>query len=99
MYTGITNNLSKRIKAHIEQTAAKFTKTHKPQKLLACWGVGGRGEALRVEKYIKVKSRAKKENYVQNPNQLILDCEKRLSITLIKFSENEIEKINTTLFS
>ena len=100
LYTGITNNLSRRIKAHIQKTAARFTKIHKPQKLLACWGVsGGRSEALKVENYIKTKTRVQKKNYIQDLHLLNLNCEKKLSITLLRFAEGEIEKVNTTLFS
>jgi len=101
MYTGITNNLSKRIQAHIEKkSAAKFTRSFKPERLLACWQVnGGRGEALRVENYIKKMNSSQKKNFVQSPHVLCLDCENDLSIVSIPLSENEIEQVNVSLFS
>jgi putative endonuclease len=100
LYTGITNNLIKRIKAHLKsKSAAKFTKSFRPEKLVACWQIdGGRGLALKVENYIKKMNREQKMNYIQNLHQLSLDCEKDLSIKSIPFSESEIEQVNEQLF-
>jgi predicted GIY-YIG superfamily endonuclease len=102
MYTGITNNLVKRLKAHVSKSksAAKFTKSFKPEKLIACWRIdGGRGQALKVENYIKKMNRVQKEDYAQNLPLLSLDCEKDLSIKSVPFSENDIEQVNVSLFS
>jgi len=101
MYTGITNNLIKRITAHLnKKSAAKFTKSFKPVKLLACWEIaGGRGYALKVENYIKKMTCVQKKNYVQNPSLLWADCENDLAIKPIVFSEEDVERVNEQVFN
>ena len=100
IYTGITNDLIKRMEAHIKyRSAAKFTKSFKPEKILACWNVvGDRGPALRVEYYIKKLNSAQKKSYVEDFNLLCLDCERDLVIGVSCFLESEIEELNKNLF-
>ena len=101
MYTGITNDLNKRMREHVElKSASKFTRSFKPKKLIACWKIdGGRGQALKVESYIKKLNSTQKKNYVQNLSLLSLDCEKDLAITSVPLSIDDIEQVNINLFS
>ena len=67
-YTGSTNNLQARYRAHSEGRGARYTRINKPVRLLCSWhGVGKRGEALRLEYYIKKQNRNLKERIVEEP--------------------------------
>jgi len=59
-YTGITNNLQRRIKAHNSGNGGKFTSCRTPVKLLYSEEVLGRPEALKREAQIKSFPRIKK---------------------------------------
>jgi len=72
-YTGYTTDIKKRVKTHIDggRVAAKFTKSFKAVKLAACWVVSGvRGDALRVECFIKKCARKIKDIFVADPEKL-----------------------------
>ena len=92
-YTGYTTDIKKRVKTHIgrDKTAAKFTKSFKAVKMVACWIVSGvRGDALRVECFIKKCSRKVKEFFVADPDKLkIAMLEKKDAVPEIKAYEPE----------
>lgn len=60
LYTGWTNNLDKRIKAHNQGTGAKYTKSRRPVVLVYWEEFETKEEAMRREYYIKHLSRNKK---------------------------------------
>lgn len=60
LYTGITNNLTRRIKEHNNGSGAKFTRCRLPVKLAYEQGVRGRVQALKLEARIKKLSRKAK---------------------------------------
>ena len=37
IYTGMTNNIDKRVKEHLSRNEAKYTKSHQAEKLEAVW--------------------------------------------------------------
>jgi putative endonuclease len=78
-YTGYTVNPEKRFREHIEKRArCKTTQISLPSKMVQCWRVtGSRGEALRVEAYIKTLSRKRKDAIVENPLLLSSMLKKR----------------------
>ena len=53
LYTGYTKNLESRIKLHKKGKAARYTKMHKPKKLVHVEEFNSRAEAMRREKRIK----------------------------------------------
>lgn len=59
-YTGWTNRLEKRLKAHQEGTGAKYTRTRKPVQLVCYWQFETSSEARRFEIQFKRLPRAKK---------------------------------------
>ena len=65
-YTGITNNLEKRIKKHNLGKAARYTSQRLPVKL--CYKKDGysQGEAMKEEIIIKNYSRKKKAEIIQS---------------------------------
>ena len=60
LYTGITNDLAKRIKAHNLGTASKYTRARRPLKVVYSEGVVNKSAALKREFQIKSLSRAQK---------------------------------------
>lgn len=61
LYTGWTNCLKKRMKAHNEgKDGAKYTKTKRPVELVYYEGFATREEAMRREYYIKQLTRKEK---------------------------------------
>ena len=60
LYTGITNNLERRIKAHNSGNGGKFTKYRAPVKLLYTENYPSRPHALRREAQIKRLERTEK---------------------------------------
>ena len=63
-YTGYTNDLEKRIKAHNEGKGAKYTKGRGPVELVYCEEYEEKGRAMRREWEIKQLSRNEKENLI-----------------------------------
>jgi putative endonuclease len=63
LYTGITNNLEKRLKAHNSGKGAKYTKGRRPVSLIRFFICSDKSEALKLEIYIKSLSRQEKFNF------------------------------------
>jgi putative endonuclease len=53
LYTGVTNNLDKRLEAHNKGKGAKYTKGRTPVVLVACLGQLTKSEAYKLEYSIK----------------------------------------------
>lgn len=65
LYTGITNNLERRVYQHNEGKGAKYTRGRGPVALVKAFTAASKGEALKLEYHIKQLSREEKLNYVQ----------------------------------
>ncbi len=65
LYTGITNNLKQRIKAHNSGKGAKYTRGRRPVKLVYSKKVKTRGRALRDEYRVKKLKRSAKLSLIQ----------------------------------
>lgn len=66
IYTGMTNDLNKRLKEHIEKDkkCAKYTKTHNAIKLEMAWKSKDKSLACKLEYYIKQLTKKQKENLI-----------------------------------
>lgn len=71
LYTGITNNLSKRLKAHNEKRASKYTRSRLPVKYVFIKKVVDKSQALKLEIKIKKLSRKEKISYINSDNNEI----------------------------
>jgi putative endonuclease len=65
IYTGVTNNVPKRIKMHFDGNGAKFTKSRPPIRLLTHVEVGTRSEAQKLEYEVKQLARKSKISFVE----------------------------------
>ena len=59
-YTGYTNNLQERTRQHLNGTGAKYTRTHKPDRVAYVEHFETRGQAMRREREINKFSHQKK---------------------------------------
>lgn len=64
-YTGSTNDVKKRFKDHLEGRGARYTKSHKPVKMIYKEKFATKSEALKREAEIKSWPKAKKEELVR----------------------------------
>lgn len=60
LYTGITNAPERRLAAHNNGTASKYTRSRRPAKMVYCEEAAEKGDALRRELAIKAMSRQQK---------------------------------------
>lgn len=67
LYTGITNNLERRLTAHNNGTGAKCTRAGCPWHVVYQEPMDGKSSALRREIAIKKLSRSAKLTLVRNP--------------------------------
>lgn len=68
LYTGWTQDITKRLATHNSGKGAKYTRSRLPVSLVYCEEMPDKSAALRREAAIKAKTRAQKE-------QLIIECE------------------------
>lgn len=66
LYTGMTNDLPRRLAAHSTGCGAKYTRSRLPVSLVYQESVLSRGEALRREAAIKRLTRAQKLSLIKN---------------------------------
>lgn len=60
LYTGITNNLQRRVQQHNAGRGAAYTATRRPVHLVAVWGFADRSTATKAEYHFKQQSRSLK---------------------------------------
>jgi len=65
-YTGYTKNLSTRLKLHAKGKGARYTRMHKPQKLVHVEEYMTRPEAMKREKKIKKLNHAQKKRLARS---------------------------------
>lgn len=68
LYTGSTNNLQKRFLTHKSGKGGRYTRSHKPVKLIYSEKLSSKSEALKREIEIKSWSREKKITTLQLSN-------------------------------
>ena len=66
LYTGITTNLTSRIKAHNKGTAARYTRAHLPVKLAYTETCASHSLALQREYAVKQLKRSEKLSLINN---------------------------------
>jgi putative endonuclease len=67
LYTGITNDLGRRLLAHRAGTASKYTRSRLPVRVMCTMGPWStRGRALREEARIKAMPRAEKLGLIRS---------------------------------
>jgi putative endonuclease len=70
LYTGWTNDLTKRLAKHATGKASRYTASRQPIELAAAWAMPDRGAAMREEIRIKGLPRAQKLALVEKGHDL-----------------------------
>ena len=67
IYTGMTNDLEKRLKEHKSKSknGAKYTKSHNAIKLETAWRSKDKSLACKLEYYIKTLNKQQKESLIK----------------------------------
>ncbi|MEM2102192.1 MAG: GIY-YIG nuclease family protein [Candidatus Bathyarchaeia archaeon] len=68
-YTGYAGNLKTRIKQHLTGKGARYTRLHKPKKLVYVEEFATRSEAMRRERMIKRLSHGEKQKLVRTKHK------------------------------
>ena len=99
LYTGITNNLEKRMNEHFSKSkeCAKYTKSHKAQKVEAIWKTENKSLASKLEFHIKKDlNKMQKEILISDNKKLqdffnedIINSEKYVRILNTNEKDNE----------
>jgi putative endonuclease len=66
LYTGITNDLVRRLAEHQAGRGSHYTRAHLPVRLVAAWSFGDRPSALSAEARFKQLRRAQKLLMIRN---------------------------------
>jgi predicted GIY-YIG superfamily endonuclease len=66
LYTGITNDLARRLEQHNAGKASRYTRSRKPVKLIYQEPCRGRSRALKKEYALKSLTRKEKEDYIRD---------------------------------
>ena len=69
-YTGVTTNVGRRFEQHMKGVGARYTRSHKPLRLLASRPVGTRSEALKAELAVKRLPKEDKLAAVASPSDI-----------------------------
>jgi len=65
LYTGITNDLTRRLKQHNEGTASRYTRSRIPVRVIFQERCRSKSHALKKEFALKSMTRKKKEDYIR----------------------------------
>ena len=68
-YTGYTNDLQERTKQHENGKGARYTKSHRPQKIAYVEVFGSRSIAMKREKAIKKLSHQQKQDLISSQSK------------------------------
>lgn len=86
-YTGYTDDLEKRFRAHTNGTGSKYTRSFKPLSIAQCWLINNdKLLALKLEREIKKRSRKQKLELILNPSTLSSAAQVKLVSTIPNFS-------------
>lgn len=67
LYTGIAKNIAARLDAHMRGKGARYTKSHRPDKIVYVEIHNTKGDALRREYALKKLSRTQKLKMINTP--------------------------------
>ena len=102
LYTGYTDDPAARYAKHRSGKGAKFTRAFRPVRMAACWKVEGeKGNAMRVEAFIKTLPRADKEKLAGKPSSLasLFRSRKKLDVRILSRTRSFLERVSSVPYS
>lgn len=93
LYTGITNDIFKRLSEHFGESdkKAKYTKAHKPTELAALWKCDSKNDALKIEYRLKELKKSEKEKLISENIAPESICIKLMDINFERINLREID--------
>ena len=81
IYTGITNDLERRLEEHKAKNikSAKYTITHSALNFEAAWESKTRSTASKLEFYLKKLTKVKKESIIKNESNLAVFLKEKIN--------------------
>ncbi len=70
LYTGITNDMQRRLRQHNDGSASRYTRSRLPVEVVYSEPCGNRSRALKKELAIKRLSRKEKETYIEKDKKI-----------------------------
>ena len=72
LYTGITTDLERRMKEHLERgkRGAKYTSSHIAKEMEIAWKTNNKKKASKLEYHIKTLKKFEKEEIIKHPKKL-----------------------------
>ena len=70
LYTGITNDLARRLKQHNDGSASRYTRSRLPVKLIYEESCRSRSHALKKELAVKSLTRQEKDKYIRRKKSI-----------------------------
>lgn len=94
IYTGITNNLERRMEEHFTKNdkCAKYTKSHNAKKLETAWKTENKALACKLEYAIKTLKKEQKEKLICKELNIETLFEEKLESSKYKRIKNENNK-------
>lgn len=94
IYTGIAKDVKKRLGEHLgmQRGGAKFTRAHRPKRLLCLFSLPDRALASSAENRVKRLSRVQKERLVHSPEQVFCELFADLSDVISYCDPAEINR-------
>lgn len=80
LYTGITKDLDARLKLHMNGRGARYTRMHRPKKLVYVEKCNSRAEAMRRERRVKRLKHDQKLNLIDSKNKIRTHTCKRVRV-------------------
>jgi putative endonuclease len=68
-YTGYTKDLDSRMRLHMNGKASRYTRMHRPQKIVYVEEFGSRAEAMKKEKKVKRLKHSQKLALINSQNK------------------------------
>ena len=68
-YTGYTKDLDSRMRLHMNGKAARYTRMHRPKKIVYVEEFGSRAEAMKKEKKVKRMNHRQKLELINSQNK------------------------------
>jgi putative endonuclease len=68
-YTGYTRNVNTRLRLHLNGRGARYTRIHKPKRLVYTEEFGSRAEAMKRERQLKKMRHAEKSRLMRSTAQ------------------------------
>ncbi len=96
LYTGITTDLERRMKTHLDRAnpnGAKYTKSHRIAEIMAVWTTEKYSDAARLEYAIKRLRRADKLRLIETPTLVSELFEKLSEIEFVPMNRADFENL------